>query len=192
MDQKNIWLTIIAIIIVAVLVGGGVYLWQKGEMDKVGQEIQNLRGQNKEIINALGNLQIDEDISTKEKSVLIEKVDSWKTYESGDFVFQYPSEYKVEPEKENYKVTFVYKDKTNTAPRIEIFSYKDFDERPFGFTGEETQEDIDNYVPKESRKLGAGMGIISDESYEIWLFYPKGDTETRDELRKIVDTIELK
>lgn len=61
---------------------------------------------------------------------------------------------------------------------------KDFGNRPWGFTGEETQEDIDGYVPKEQLTVGTGENI-----YDVWLFYSENDTHTQEELKSIYDSI---
>ncbi|HLD60960.1 MAG TPA: hypothetical protein VJA27_02400 [Patescibacteria group bacterium] len=59
----------------------------------------------------------------------------------------------------------------------------DFGDRPFGFTGEETQNDIDGYVPKEQLQV---------KGFDVWVYYERGDTKTRDELMQIVETIQVK
>jgi len=41
--------TILTVIITAIIVGGGLYFWQKAQIDTLRQEIQDLQTQNKEI-----------------------------------------------------------------------------------------------------------------------------------------------
>ena len=66
--------------------------------------------------------------------------------------------------------------------RVEIFQMSDFEDRPFGFTGEETQEDIDQYLPKETLEVNG---------YDVWLFYGEQDAETQQELQDIVESIKV-
>jgi hypothetical protein len=70
---------------------------------------------------------------------------------------------------------------------MEIFQMKDFGDRPWGFSGGETEEEIDGYVPKETLTVGSG-----DKQYDVWLFYSENDSQTKKELNAIFDSIVIK
>lgn len=47
--SQSIWKIILSIVITAVIFGGGIYLWQKAQIDALHQEIQDLQAQNEKI-----------------------------------------------------------------------------------------------------------------------------------------------
>ena len=104
-----------------------------------------------------------------------------KTYSSETYSFSYPIDYSITLPDPSFPVLTVEKARNK---RVEIFQMKDFGDRPFGFSGGETQEEIDGYVPKESLSVGIG-----DKQYNIWLFYSENDSQTIEELKAIVDSI---
>ena len=107
-----------------------------------------------------------------------------ETYTSEEYSFTYPKEYTINLPIPGFPVLNVEKARNQ---RMEIFQMSDFPGRPFGFTGEETQEEIDGYLPKEKLTVGSG-----ENQYDIWLFYSEGDQETIDELHAILESIEIK
>lgn len=104
-----------------------------------------------------------------------------ETYSSEHYSFSYPREYTVTPATPSFHALTVEK-----APnkRVEIFKMEDFGDRPWGFSGKETQEDIDGYVPKETLTVGSG-----DNQYDVWLYYSENDTQAKNEVRAIFDSI---
>jgi hypothetical protein len=107
-----------------------------------------------------------------------------ESYTSELYSLNYPKGYTITLPIPGFPVLTIGK-----APnqRMEIFQMKDFGDRPFGFTGEETQEDIDGYVPKEKLIVGSG-----EKQYDIWLFYSENDDQTKEELNSIVDSMVIK
>lgn len=110
---------------------------------------------------------------------------NWKEYSSTLFKnlsFKFPSTYTIADGKDgNLAVKWVDIKKDDIA-KVEIFRMSDFDERPFGFTGDESQKDFDAYVPKEQLQV---------KGFDVWVYYEKDDTKTREELMKIVETIQV-
>jgi hypothetical protein len=102
-------------------------------------------------------------------------------YASEYYSFTYPNDYTITLPDQSFPVLTVGKADNK---RMEIFQMKDFGNRPWGFTGEETQEDIDGYVPKEMLTVGTGENI-----YDVWLFYSENDNQTIEELKSILDSI---
>lgn len=48
-SPQSIWTIILSIVLTAVVVGGGLYFWQKAQTDALRQEIQDLKTQNEEL-----------------------------------------------------------------------------------------------------------------------------------------------
>ena len=63
----------------------------------------------------------------------------------------------------------------------------DFGDRPWGFEGTESQEEIDSYSPKETLTVG-----IDDKKYNVWLYYSDNDNQTKEELKAIFDSTVIK
>lgn len=170
--QSNTSKIVLAVIITAIIVGGGVYYWQTSQRN-------------------------EPDIVTQQPKVRA----NLEIYASEKYSFQYPQGYFVqEPSTEPgqlFPVLTVRKaankkeadEKRNVASknRLEIFQMKDFGDRPWGFEGTETQEDIDGYVPKEQLTVGTG-----DKKYDVWLYYSENDSMTKKELKTIFDSIVIK
>lgn len=110
-SPNNIWITVIAIIITAVLVGGGVYAWQKTSQqstkESFNKQIAYLQSQITDLQQTPTPV-ITENKIIPETSTLTEKLEStdstdqpinkttiWKTYENQEigFSFQYPENY---------------------------------------------------------------------------------------------------
>lgn len=167
--QSNTSKIVLAVIVTAIVVGGGVYYWQ-----------------NSQTITK-------PDIVKQSPSI---KSDS-QTYSSEKFSFQYPQGYFVQEASSSFRALTVRKaaskkeadEKKDVASknRLEIFQMKDFGDRPWGFEGTETQEDIDGYVPKEQLTVGTG-----DKKYDVWLYYSENDSQIKNELRTIFDSIVIK
>lgn len=100
---------------------------------------------------------------------------------SQDFSLNYPDEYYARRPSDSFPALEIEKARNK---RLEIFQMKDFGDRPWGFEGTETQEDIDGYVPKEQLTIGDG-----DKKYDVWLYYAKNDIMTKQELHAIFDSI---
>ena len=130
-----------------------------------------------------------------EKPPSKEASNRWLIYEDKSIRFTYPPDYKILKKGEDgLPAIRIYKNEPSTIPRLEIFKLSDFGgDRPFGFTGEETQEDIDNYVPKQKRAFHSRFESDSPENtFHVWLYHSEYDFETRDFLNRIADTIVLK
>lgn len=104
-----------------------------------------------------------------------------KTYSSEEYSLKYPQGYTVTMATQSFPALTIEKARNK---RVEIFQMEDFGDRPWGFGGTETQEEIDGYVPKETLSVGTG-----DKKYDVWLFYSKNDTQTKKELETLVNSI---
>lgn len=107
-----------------------------------------------------------------------------ETYSSEKYSFNYPNGYAVTLATQSFPALTVEKTRNK---RVEIFQMKDFGDRPWGFEGTETQEEIDGYVPKEQLTVGAG-----DKKYDVWLYYSENDSQTKKEVKAIFDSIVVK
>lgn len=97
-SSKNIWVTAITIIVTALLVGGGIYVWTnysaktvennlRNEIERLNTELsQNIQNQN-ELQNQLEKLQNQTTTPTEEKN---SNEPQWLTYNDQDISFQYP------------------------------------------------------------------------------------------------------
>ena len=104
-----------------------------------------------------------------------------KTYSFEKYSFSYPNGYTITLPTQSFPALTVEMARNK---RVEIFQMGDFGDRPWGFGGTETQEEIDGYVPKETLTVGSG-----DKQYDVWLFYSESDSQVRDEVRAIFDSI---
>ena len=111
-------------------------------------------------------------------------------YENQYYYFQYPRGYVLKKnfgvgnENDPLRILSV----ENSRGRMEIFRMADFGDRPFGFEeGEPSPADIGTYVPSEFLKVEQ-----NGKTYDVWLYYPAGDEQTKDELQAIYQSIVLK
>jgi hypothetical protein len=107
-----------------------------------------------------------------------------ETYSSEIYSFNYPTGYTITLPSQSFPVLIIEKARNK---RVEIFQMKDFGDRPWGFSGGETQEEIDGYMPKETLIVGIG-----DKEYNVWLYYSENDSQTIKELNSIIDSIVIK
>lgn len=107
-----------------------------------------------------------------------------ETYSSEKYSFNYPNGYTITLPTQSFPALTIEKARNK---RMEIFQMKDFGDRPWGFSGGETEEEIDGYVPKETLTVGSG-----DKQYDVWLFYSENDSQTKKELNAIFDSIVIK
>ena len=136
MQSKTLKIILVVVIIVIVVFGGLYYYWQSW---------QSSRETEPKTVTQPPAIQPD-----------------LETYSSEEYSFSYPNGYAVTPPTESFFALTVEKARNK---RVEIFQMKDFGDRPWGFSGTETQEEIDGYVPKETLKAGSG-----DKQYDIWLY----------------------
>ncbi len=166
--QSNTSKIVLAVIITAIVVGGGIYWWQNSQTTT------------------------EPDITTQPPLIS----SNLETYSSEKYSFQYPKGYFVVADSSGIILTV--RKATNqqeadslgrdaTKNRLEIFQMKDFGDRPWGFEGTETQEEIDGYVPKETLTVGSG-----NKQYDVWLYYSENDTQIKNELKTIFDSIIIK
>ena len=107
-----------------------------------------------------------------------------EAYTTEEYSFNYPIGYTITLPTQPFPALNIEKARNK---RMEIFQMEDFERRPWGFTGDETQEEIDGYVPKETLTLGSG-----DKQYDVWLYYGENDTQTKKELDAIFESIVIK
>lgn len=105
-------------------------------------------------------------------------------FESENYTFNYPKGYSVILPTESFPALTLEK-----APnqKLEIFQIEDFGDRPWGFSGTETQEEVDSYMPKETLTVEN-----VDKQYDVWLYYSENDIQTQAELKFIFDSIVIK
>jgi hypothetical protein len=109
-------------------------------------------------------------------------VESVTTYSNEQYSLDYPQGYTVIQATESFPALTI---KKSDNQRLEIFKMSDFGDRPFGFEGNETEQEIDGYVPKESLTIGS-----DDKKFDVWLFYPTGNEDAKNELQQILESIE--
>ncbi len=122
-----------------------------------------------------------------EPKCLDETQNANKAYTSAKYGFQYPQGYVVEESKELPLVLIV----RGSKGRVEIFKNADFKDpitkkegvRSHGYSSSGLDEYEAELVPKEKLDIG-GHGV--------WLFYRKDDTQTREEVRKIFASLQVK
>lgn len=154
--QSNTSKIVLAVILTAIVVGGGVYWWQKSQTVA------------------------DPDFTTQPLTISSDL----ETYSSEKYSFQYPNGYSVTIPTQSFPAFTIEKARNK---RVEIFQMNDFGDRPWGFEGTETQEEIDGYVPKETLTVGS-----SAKQYDVWLYYSENDSQTKNELKAIFDSIVVK
>jgi len=97
-SSKNIWLTIITIIVTAIVVGGGVYAWQKSNLRTTEQSLQQ---QITDMQNQIANLQkptrpvVTTPETPQEPATPADVTANWETCENKElgFSFRYPTSY---------------------------------------------------------------------------------------------------
>lgn len=97
-NPKHIWITIIAIALTAIIVGGGVYAWQKSSLQSTEQSLQQ---QIKTLQSQIVSLQqVASPVTTtpetaQEPTQSTDEIANWKTYENKElgFSFRYPASY---------------------------------------------------------------------------------------------------
>jgi|GEM_PF-3305643 len=102
-SSKNIWTTVIIVIFTAIVVGGGIYAWQKNEVNKVNNQLiqaqKNATEQAKQIINLteeIAQLKSQLTVANDEKPAdVADKSVSWKTYVNNNdgYSIMHPSEF---------------------------------------------------------------------------------------------------
>lgn len=106
------------------------------------------------------------------------------TFSSEKYSFQIPAGYTITPPTTSFPALTLEKERNK---RLEIFQMEDFGRRPIGFTGEESQEEVDGYLPKETLTVGSG-----DKEYDVWIYYSENDAQTQAELKAIYNSITIK
>lgn len=150
---------VLAFLIVAIFVGFGVYYWQTPQKNMVDDS----------------NVVVQAPVITSDL----------QEYSTDSYSLRYSSDYKIVEPIVPFPALNIEKAGNK---RLEVFKMTDFPGgRPWGFTGEETQEEIDSYVPRERLTVG-----VSDKAYDVWLFYGAGDDQTKAELHAIFDSITVK
>jgi len=107
--SKHIWMTIIAVVLTAIIVGGGVYAWQKSSLQETEQSLQQ---QITALQNQLTNLQkptqpiVTAPEETQTPTKPFNEITDWKKYrnETYGFEFSYPPNSTVETRNDlNYQ-----------------------------------------------------------------------------------------
>ena len=118
---------VLAVIITAIIVGGGVYLWQSFKTTA------------------------PDDTTNQQPPSITSNI---KEYTSETYSFKYPGDdYSIVPPTTPFPVLTIEKARNK---RAEIFQLSTFHDRSWGFDGTETQENIDGYVPKETLTVKSG------------------------------------
>lgn len=191
--------SLLIILITAIVVGGGVYFWQN--YDLVSKDDV------KEMIS--------EELATEKAPKIPDaKEVNLKTFDSDTLLtkvsFQYPETFTAWPTGDPIRAkagrgVYTITVEKEGVGRIEIFRFKDFPghDRPWGFTGEETQEDIDGYLPKEDFLITSENELLPTTNFEeiekkdpenthfVWLFYGLNDLSAKNELHNIINTLKI-
>jgi len=96
-SSKHIWITIVAVVITTIIVGSGIYAWQKSNLQSTEQSLQQ---QITDLQRQITNLQkptqpiITTPEETQEPIQFTNETTNWKTYSSSKygFDFKYPSD----------------------------------------------------------------------------------------------------
>ena len=97
-SSKHVWITIIAVVITAIIVGGGVYAWQQSSLQfteqSLQQQINTLQGQIESLQQATPPVATTPE-TTQEPTQFPDETTTWKTYENIElgFSFEYPVSY---------------------------------------------------------------------------------------------------
>jgi len=89
-DSQNALIIVLTVLITAIIVGGGIYLWQSSELSKTRKEIATLQ-QDWQV--KLENLQA-QFISLKENAE-IALADQWQTFKINEFQFEFPKNWQA-------------------------------------------------------------------------------------------------
>jgi len=101
-------------------------------------------------------------------------------YNSDEIFLHYPENYTIEAATEENPVLSI----TGENGRIEIFNPEDFDGmRIHGFSSSGEEEFEADLVPKEK---------LTEDGWEIWVFFEEGDETTQSELMEVVESFEIK
>ncbi|MBU2010369.1 MAG: hypothetical protein ABIJ80_02770 [Patescibacteria group bacterium] len=90
-SSKYIWITIIAVVLTAIIVGGGVYAWQKTSLRTTEQSLQQ---QITDLQNQITNLQkptqpiVTDQETTAEATQPADETANWKTYQNNELGFE--------------------------------------------------------------------------------------------------------
>lgn len=124
-SSKTIWITIIAVVITAIIVGGGVYAWQKSSLQSTEKSLQQ---QITDLQNQIANLQkptqpiVTTPEKTQEPTQPADETANWKTYQNKDLGFELkmPSYVSVDKEfNDQYNRLVIFKsEKGNFEVRL--------------------------------------------------------------------------
>jgi len=124
-SSKHIWITIIAVALTAIIVGGGVYAWQNSSLQSTEQSLQQ---QITNLQNQIANLQkptqpiVTSPEVTEEPTQPIDNTANWKTYQNSalGFELKVPSYVSVDKEfNDQYNRLVIFKsDKENFEVRL--------------------------------------------------------------------------
>lgn len=124
-SSKHIWITIIAVLLTTIIVGGGVYAWQKFSLQATEQSLQQ---QITALQNQLTNLQkptqpiVTTPEETRTPTQPVDETENWKTYQNSalGFELKVPAYVSVDKEfKDQYNRLVIFKsDKENFEVRL--------------------------------------------------------------------------
>jgi len=106
-SSKNIWIIVIAIIVTALIVGGGVYAWQRSNLKNTKQ---NLEQKISMLQNQINQLQQQVDFTQNQKNndnsqiitpPLVGPKSNWQVYSNTKFLYKCPQEWSIHSNK-NY------------------------------------------------------------------------------------------
>jgi hypothetical protein len=174
--MKNIWVVSVAVVVTAVIFGGGVYLWKNGSGAKVGNNGSQVSSQLPIVPTFNGILTAD--------------TTNWKTFKSDKlgFSFKYPSTWELDNQGENgtelidlAPSRWTTIEKQNTEPHSPI--------RNLTMTcSKVTTFDTQNLLGARSIKLDSGISAtfgLNPSEFLSYVYQVKSN-DTGCEIRKIV------
>lgn len=80
-NSKNTWVTIIAVVVTALIVGGGVYVWQKSNLKSTEQSLQQQITYLQSQIERLQQIQKKESQTNTTQQKPTDRIPTWPSYE---------------------------------------------------------------------------------------------------------------
>jgi len=199
-NSKNIWVIISSVIITALVIGGGVYVWQRSSLKKTERNTQKQISMLQSQVDQLKQGQA-QNIEVEDSSLPVEdETAGWKTYRNEEygFEFKYPKSVVFISEKEE-------KFEDNIRISLQVDGGEDWQNIPFSllsvfiWTKEEFDELINNPDSYSSTKLKSGMSRVIEKNnkvYELTFGFQDGpdqwiDFIRTDDYKKLLSTFKF-
>jgi len=152
--MKKIILTILFIIVVAGVSGGGVYLWQRGVSNK---EKENLTSELNTLQKQSSQSQAQQTATQPQKNIAANDTASWKTYTDtkNSFNFKYPSDAVIDPQEKSF---------AGTSLSVQVDKMNAISDAPLRWDGITAQEDL-AAIKKGDPTTAIGMAV--NNSYKL-------------------------